>query len=114
MDDAASNDLVPEVEEIARQLRDAIHTGQYAPGSAVPSREELVDTFGVTGPVAQRALKQLREEGLIVGDPASGHIVRNPSHLEIQPREVRMEVEKLRLRVEDLEHRVNNLETGSH
>lgn len=61
---------------IADALRAEIDTGDLAPGSKVPSENELMSTYGVEQPTARRALEVLKNEGLIVARRGAGTFVR--------------------------------------
>ena len=61
---------------IADALRTEIDTGDLAPGSKVPSENELMSAYGVEQPTARRALEVLKNEGLIVARRGAGTFVR--------------------------------------
>lgn len=61
--------------QIAGRIRDQIHTGQFPPGSVLPSEAELCRTFGVARNTVRRGLALLEKEGLIVTVPSKGHVV---------------------------------------
>jgi GntR family transcriptional regulator len=52
-------------ERIAADLRAAILDGHLAPGSAIPSENELATDYGVNRGTARRAVELLRADGLI-------------------------------------------------
>jgi GntR family mannosyl-D-glycerate transport/metabolism transcriptional repressor len=95
---------VPKVgyHEIADQVRDAIRSGQLAPGMAVSSEPELAKQFGVTRTTARRALAQLEADGLVEVLPGRGRFVqansesRRPlSQFEIVADALRSEIESM-------------------
>lgn len=47
-------------EEIADDLIARISSGEFPPGSRLPSRRDLTDHYGVTEPVIDRAMQILR------------------------------------------------------
>lgn len=61
---------------IADELRNLIDSGDLAPGSKVPSENELMSTYGVEQPTARRALEVLKNEGLIAARRGAGTFVR--------------------------------------
>ncbi|HQE41338.1 MAG TPA: GntR family transcriptional regulator [Zoogloea sp.] len=61
---------VPPFEQIMDMLRQAITSGQFAPGERLPTETKLGDHFGVARTTVRRAVRELRSEGLLV--PASG------------------------------------------
>lgn len=51
--------------QIARQLREAISAGAWAPGEKLPTEQEFADTFDVSRATAREALKLLSATGLV-------------------------------------------------
>jgi GntR family transcriptional regulator len=66
----------PSYREIAATLRGRIDSGEFAPGTRLPSVAELVREFGVSNTAIQRALAVLKHEGLVVGRQGLGSFVR--------------------------------------
>lgn len=62
--------------QIASQLRNRIVSGAYGPGERLPSIPTIAEQYGVARQTAQRAIDQLRLEGLIITRPGSGTYVR--------------------------------------
>ncbi|MGH3742067.1 MAG: GntR family transcriptional regulator, partial [Micromonosporaceae bacterium] len=62
--------------QIAAALRARIHSGSYQPGDRLPSIPGLAEGYGVAKQTVQRAIDQLRIEGLLVTKPGSGTYVR--------------------------------------
>lgn len=67
---------VPRHRQIAAILRARIEAGELAAGGLVPSETVLVQQFGVARETARRAIRILRDEGLIVTVPGVGSFVR--------------------------------------
>jgi len=65
-------------ERIAGDLRARIRSGEYAPGSRLPSKNELKARHGVSDGPVNEALKVLRGEGLIETRQGSGAFVCDP------------------------------------
>jgi GntR family transcriptional regulator len=63
--------------EIASDLRGAIERGEYAPGSTIPTLEDLQATYRVNRETARRAVTALRAEGLVVPIRRRGTVVRD-------------------------------------
>jgi DNA-binding GntR family transcriptional regulator len=61
--------------EIVGYVRGEITSGKLAPGDQVPSASELCNIFGVSRGTALRALKVLRDEGVIEVTPGWGSFV---------------------------------------
>lgn len=54
------------------QLGEAIVSGRYAPGSAIPPEPVLGEAFGVSRTVVREAIKSLVAKGLVVTGPKVG------------------------------------------
>jgi DNA-binding GntR family transcriptional regulator len=50
-------------------LRGQIDSGEFAPGSRLPSITDLAQTYGIALTTVRKALDQLKEDGLIVTSP---------------------------------------------
>jgi GntR family histidine utilization transcriptional repressor len=50
---------------VKRHLRDGLAAGRWPPGALMPSEAELVAEFGVSRMTVNRALRELRDEGLV-------------------------------------------------
>ncbi|MEU6779324.1 GntR family transcriptional regulator [Nonomuraea angiospora] len=70
------DDPRPPYLQVAHQLRAAILTRKFAPGDKLPSGPELAKSFGVARMTVQQAIRQLRDEGLVVTRQGSGVFVR--------------------------------------
>lgn len=55
----------PVYEQIVNYFKEQIASGNYQPGSEVPSRRELAAQFKINPNTAQRAYKEMEEQGLI-------------------------------------------------
>lgn len=62
--------------QIAEALRARIRRGEWAPGERLPSIPALAQIFGVAKQTVQRAIDQLRVEGLLITKPGTGTFVR--------------------------------------
>ena len=63
-------------EEIAADLIKRIQDGEFPPGSRLPSRRVLIEHYGVTEPVIDRAMQILRVKEIIETLPGVGVFVR--------------------------------------
>ncbi|TQL21982.1 regulatory GntR family protein [Streptomyces sp. SLBN-134] len=66
---------VPRWRQAHAILADRIRAGTYPPGSRVPSVVALSEELGISTPTAQKALRQLREDGLTYTVPGFGSYV---------------------------------------
>jgi DNA-binding transcriptional regulator YhcF (GntR family) len=70
------DDPRPPYVQVANALRAAILTRKFTPGDKLPSRNELAKTYNVAPMTVQNAIRELRDEGLIVSRQGSGVFVR--------------------------------------
>jgi DNA-binding GntR family transcriptional regulator len=63
---------VPPSRRIAAVLRQRIESGEYPPDSRIPSRVTLASEFGVSPETAAKAIRILRDEGLVLVVPSYG------------------------------------------
>lgn len=64
--------------EIAAHYRDVIRRGDMAPGAAMPSYAQAVETHEVNRTTIVRAYQVLKSEGLITSQPGRGTVVAPP------------------------------------
>lgn len=64
---------------VVHALGSAIVSGEYPPGSAIPTEERLTTKFGVSRPVVREATRVLRGKGLVKSTVGRGTIVQQPS-----------------------------------
>ena len=64
-------------EEIARDLREAIERGDYAPGETIPHEPELMEHYGASRHAVRTAVAALTREGLVVPVRRRGTVVRD-------------------------------------
>ncbi len=62
--------------QIAASLRERIRAGEWGPGERLPSIPSLAQAYDVAKQTGQRAIDQLRVEGLLITRPGSGTYVR--------------------------------------
>ncbi|MFD3728793.1 GntR family transcriptional regulator [Streptomyces sp. NPDC058671] len=62
----------PPYMRIAEQLRERIGSGDLRPGDLLPSIKALAGEFGVSTATADRAMRLLRDEGIVKGIPGVG------------------------------------------
>jgi DNA-binding GntR family transcriptional regulator len=64
-------------QQVADHLREAILAGQYRPGDALPSQPELARRHGLNQTSINRAIAQLRHEGLVRVERGKGAYVQD-------------------------------------
>ena len=65
MDSVDPKDSVPLHEQVAAQIRRALADGEALPGERLPPARDLATVMDVNSNTVLRALRQLREEGLV-------------------------------------------------
>lgn len=70
---------IPIYMQIMQKVREAIASGELAPGARVASVRELAGVFAVNPNTMQRALNELEREGLLVSERTSGRFVTKDS-----------------------------------
>lgn len=63
-------------QQVAAEIRSGIATGEYEPGSLLPSEAQLVERYKVSRPTVRKAIAALRAEGLIEVIHGKGSYVR--------------------------------------
>jgi DNA-binding GntR family transcriptional regulator len=66
---------VPPYRQIAEIIRQRITSGEYPKGTRIPTESEMVETWEVARTTARRAIRVLREEGLVQTVPQRGTYV---------------------------------------
>lgn len=69
---------IPRYIQIAAAVEREIRDGQWEPGNAAPSRNVLMQRFGVAGETARRAQARLVQLGFLVAVPGIGMVVTPP------------------------------------
>ena len=96
MDKSAAS-VQPLYLKVKRHILDNIGSGKWAARARVPSENEIVKSFGVSRMTANRALKELRDEGILVRIAGVGSFVAD-RHARAHPLEVRSIAEEIRER----------------
>ena len=93
------NDMLPLYARVKDHILDNIHSGAWAPGSRVPSENELVETFGISRMTANRALRELAGDGYLARVPGVGTFVKKQT-----PRTSLMELRNIAEEIEARGH----------
>jgi DNA-binding GntR family transcriptional regulator len=72
----------PKYAQITGELQRRIESGEYPPGSLLPSEHQLSAEFGTARPTVVRALRELRQAGWIETQQGKGSFVRGRPALE--------------------------------
>jgi DNA-binding GntR family transcriptional regulator len=87
--DLDADDARPIHEQIAARLREAIESGDYAPGDKFPGENVLMKRYRVARWTAREALSALIEGGYLRTEPKVGTFVRDDRTLVRKPRRYR-------------------------
>src|ERR1700719_2829336 len=66
----------PKYAQMIAELQQRIESGEYPPGSLLPSEHQLSSDFGTARPTVVRALRELRQAGWIDTQQGKGSFVR--------------------------------------
>jgi len=83
--------------QVKRHILDNIGSGKWAASSRVPSESEIVKSFGISRMTANRALRELRDEGVLVRVAGVGSFVADQQS-RAHPLEVRGIADEIRRR----------------
>jgi GntR family histidine utilization transcriptional repressor len=83
--------------KVKRHILEHIGSGKWAAASRVPSESEIVRSFKVSRMTANRALRELRDEGVLVRIAGVGSFVAD-RHTHAHPLEIRGIAEEIRSR----------------
>src|ERR1700677_913589 len=89
--------LQPLYLKVKRHILDNIGSGKWAAAARVPSENEIVKSFGVSRMTANRALRELRDEGVLVRVAGGGSFVAD-QHAHAHPLEIRGIADEIRRR----------------
>jgi GntR family transcriptional regulator len=71
--------FVPDYQRIAADIREQIRDGRLAPGDKLPTRNDLIDLYRVSGPTIDAAMLVLKTQGWVRGHQGRGTFVaENP------------------------------------
>jgi GntR family transcriptional regulator, histidine utilization repressor len=93
----SATSLQPLYLQVKRHILDNIGSGKWAPTQRVPSENELVRSFGVSRMTANRALRELSDEGVLVRVAGVGSFVAE-RQAHAHPLEIRSIAEEIRER----------------
>ena len=101
--------LQPLYLKVKRHILDNIGSGKWATSTRVPSENDIVKTFGVSRMTANRALRELRDEGILVRIAGVGSFVAD-RHAQAHPLEIRSIADEIRERGHSHRAEIESLE----
>src|SRR5450755_4934886 len=87
--------LQPLYLQVKRHILDNIGSGKWGASARVPSENDLVKSFGVSRMTANRALRELRDEGVLVRIAGVGSFVAQ-RQAHAHPLEIRSIADEIR------------------
>jgi len=75
---SATTEPAPLYRKVKDHILTRIRTGEWTPGTRVPSENEIVESFGISRMTANRALNELTQEGWLQRVAGVGTFVREP------------------------------------
>lgn len=115
-----SHDGRPMYRRLADDLRAQIAGGSLGVGSELPSTAKLMETYGVSVTVVRAAIRELRSEGIVFGQPGKGVYVQQvpePQEPSSDFAEIKQQIDGLRNALDDavqeLDQRLSRLERMS-
>jgi GntR family transcriptional regulator len=101
----------PAYQQVAADLRKKISSGEYPVGGPIPSTNELRRRYAVSVTVARAAVAELRNEGVVRGQPGKAvYVVATPASVKgetIDLSAVRRSVDSLSRKVTKLDSRLS-------
>jgi GntR family transcriptional regulator, histidine utilization repressor len=91
----AAESLQPLYLQVKRHILDNIGSGKWGTSTRVPSENDIVKSFGVSRMTANRALRELRDEGILVRIAGVGSFVAD-RHARAHPLEIRGIADEIR------------------
>lgn len=115
-----ASDSRPLYAQVADDLRAKIADGAYPIGTELPSTPQLQKLYGMSSTVVRAAVRELRADGIVRGQPGRGvFVIGLPDVTPTQPNpslaELLEQIEALADRVEELERRIGAVKpSASH
>jgi GntR family transcriptional regulator len=116
--DLASISSRPKYLDLADDLRAKIANGTYAVGAELPSTTQLMQIYDVSVTVVRAAVRELRHEGLVLGQPGKGVYVQaepSPTPPTAEYTDIMDQLHALRGILDDFDARLTRVEeTAGH
>jgi DNA-binding GntR family transcriptional regulator len=106
-----AEDLQP-YQRITQDVKDQVRLGRLQGNDKLPSTRELADHYGVAPGTVQRALAELRTEGVIYSHQGRGSFIRE-SAIDVVADPTAQAIKHLEEQVADLTARLERLEASS-
>ncbi|MFC4943330.1 winged helix-turn-helix domain-containing protein [Pseudonocardia sp. GCM10023141] len=109
----------PKYQQVADELRRAIRAGTYPVGGELPSTAKLTQAYEVSTTVVRAAIRELRDEGLVIGQPGKAvYVTAEPASPRMAANDIEGRLEQLSATVHtalrDLDARMTALEAHTN
>ncbi|MGY0071731.1 GntR family transcriptional regulator (plasmid) [Streptomyces sp. QTS137] len=108
----ATEDLQP-YQRIVQEVKDQVRLGRLKGNDKLPSTRELADHYGVAPGTVQRALTELRTDGVIYSHQGRGSFIRETA-VDAVADPTAQAIKQLEQQVADLTERLERLESGDN
>ncbi|MFF9490270.1 GntR family transcriptional regulator [Streptomyces sp. NPDC014676] len=108
----ATEDLQP-YQRIVQEVKDQVRLGRLKGNDKLPSTRELADHYGVAPGTVQRALTELRTDGVIYSHQGRGSFIRETA-VDAVADPTAQAIKRLEQQVADLTERLERLESGDN
>jgi GntR family transcriptional regulator len=105
-----AEDLQP-YQRIVQDVKDQVRLGRLKGNDKLPSTRELADHYGVAPGTVQRALAELRAEGVVYSHQGRGSFIRE-SAVDAVADPTSQAIKRLEEKVTELTERLERLESG--
>ncbi|MEU5599196.1 GntR family transcriptional regulator [Streptomyces sp. NPDC020298] len=106
-----TEDLQP-YQQIVEDVKDQVRLGRLKGNDKLPSTRELADHYAVAPGTVQRALSELRTEGVVYSHQGRGSFIRE-SAVDAVADPTSQAIKRLEERVADLTERLERLEAST-
>lgn len=100
----------PDYQRVADDLKSKIRSGELAIAAPIPSTPQLMKIYGVSSTSARRAVTELKNEGVLRGQPGKAVYVEAVPEETITIRTLRDEIDELRQEQEAVANHVAELQ----
>src|SRR5215210_2988344 len=78
MAESVKSGPLPRYYQLKEIIRERLRTGEWAPGSLIPSERELCERYGISRMTARQSISELVNEGLLYREQGKGTFVGHP------------------------------------
>ena len=76
---------LPRYYQLKEIIRERIMTGEWAPGTLIPSERELCERYGISRMTARQSITELVSEGLLYREQGKGNLRRSAKNRPAAP-----------------------------